>query len=158
MKKVFLIRGLPGSGKSTKAKELVELYKPQCKEVDPAHLETDRFFARKTSWNETGEYKFVPEKLGIAHHWNLNRFKDLIDLAFEVVIVSNTFTIKSELKPYVEYAHSRNYEIELLESSTPWAWDVEECFKKNIHGVPKESIQKMLNRFQRGLTVEEILS
>lgn len=158
MKKIILIRGLPNSGKSTKAKELRDLYNPLCKETTPMHLETDKYFTRKTKDNPTGEYKFDASKLGIAHAWNIDRFRECIDNEFEVIIVSNTFTIRKELLPYVAYAHAAGYEIEIIEPSTPWAWDIDECFKKNIHGVPIESLQKMKDRYKHNLTVEEVLN
>ena len=51
-KNLYLLRGIPGAGKSTLAKQLGD-----------SHFETDGFFM------VDGEYKFDPTKLRKAHEW-----------------------------------------------------------------------------------------
>jgi len=50
---LLLVRGLPGSGKSTYAKTL----------TDRKHIETDMYFAL------SGTYQWDGSKLGKAHQW-----------------------------------------------------------------------------------------
>jgi adenylate kinase family enzyme len=56
---LFLVRGIPGSGKSTFAKHIWNEY---------AICEADKFFHNK----ETGEYNFDPSRLKEAHEWCRN--------------------------------------------------------------------------------------
>jgi len=82
-----LVRGLPGSGKSTYAATL------------PAFLiEADMYFM------VDGEYKFDATKLGEAHAWCLALTKTILAQGIPVV-VANTFTTWKELKPYVELGY-----------------------------------------------------
>ena len=64
---VFLIRGIPGAGKSTFAKALKNALDNEGKWSQSGIFETDNFFVD----SKTGEYKFNANLLGIAHEWNL---------------------------------------------------------------------------------------
>ena len=56
MNKLYIVRGLPGAGKSTFAKKLLQEGKVQ------QHLEADEFMT-----NENGDYKFDPTILQKCH-------------------------------------------------------------------------------------------
>ena len=84
MKKLYIVRGLPGSGKSTFAEALVG--------SDFLVCEADKYFI------VDGEYKFDATKLRQAHEWCKNRvetyMKDSLvnDQFYREIAVSNTFT------------------------------------------------------------------
>lgn len=50
-----------------------------------------------------------------------------------------------------------DYHIELMEPDTPWRFNVKELVLRNKHGVSKDTIQKMVDRYQPGVTVESIM-
>jgi len=77
MKNLILVRGIPGSGKSTISKLL-----------RGAHLETDMFFTNP----ETGEYKFDYLKIKEAHAWCQRQAERCMEVGIEDLIISNTFT------------------------------------------------------------------
>ena len=56
MKTLYIIRGIAGSGKTTFANTIVDSI---------AVCEADQYFVDK----ETGEYKFNPDEIKIAHQW-----------------------------------------------------------------------------------------
>ncbi len=87
MAHLLIVRGLPGSGKSTFAKN-----------TGRAHYEADMFFMMD------GEYKFDPQYLTDAHAWCLRAAKDSLDAGNDVV-VSNTFSRVWEILPYVNLGH-----------------------------------------------------
>ena len=94
MKTLYILRGLPGSGKSTLANTIVDTI---------AVCEADQYFVDK----ETGEYKFNPDEIKIAHQWCRdeveNRMKhnqDTYGLDYSEIVVSNTFTQEWEMEPY----------------------------------------------------------
>jgi len=82
---LFLVRGIPGSGKSTFAKHIWNEY---------AICEADKFFHNK----ETGEYNFDASRLKEAHEWCRNevetKMKDhqVNPQYYPEIVVSNTFT------------------------------------------------------------------
>jgi hypothetical protein len=53
------------------------------------------------------------------------------------------------MKPYIQYADKHGYEIEWVEAQSEWAWNAEECAKRNQHGVPLTVISNMLAKYQR---------
>jgi predicted kinase len=114
-------------------------------------------------------------KLHGAHIRNSNEFKAAVDLGITPVIVDNTNTTIREMKSYVEYANAAGYEILIQEPDSPhWkqyrgyltdkygnkdkiAEFAQLLASKNTHGVPLDSIEKMLARWQHNVTVKDIL-
>jgi predicted kinase len=127
LNKLIIIRGVPGSGKTTIAKMMMKESKEPIK-----HYEADMFLM------EGGVYKFDVSKLGQAHNWcRSNTFKSLSE-GF-TVIVSNTFTTLSEMKDYIDYAKNNNIPVEVYRTDSQY---------KSIHNVPDATIKKMEARFQ----------
>ena len=86
---LVLIRGLPGSGKTTMARVLAL--------VGYEHYEADQYFERD------GQYQFNPSELPKAHAWCLARVKESMALGVSCV-VANTFTRLWEMQPYIDAA------------------------------------------------------
>ena len=123
--KLVIIRGLPGSGKSTMAKTLAL--------VGYQHFEADQYFI-----NELGEYRFDPTRLNAAHAWCLLQAKNSL-LQGKDCVVSNTFTQLWEMKPYIDLARTLDAEIQIIVASGDW---------KNVHGAPEEAIERMRARWE----------
>ncbi|MEY4572456.1 MAG: hypothetical protein RLZ10_1695, partial [Bacteroidota bacterium] len=60
---------------------------------------------------------------------------------FSKVVVANTFTEEWEMKPYFEMAERYNYRIHTIIVENRHGGE-------NVHGVPKEKLQQMKDRFQ----------
>ena len=128
MKELFLLRGLPGSGKSTLAKSL-----------DGEHFEADMFFM------VGDEYKFDGSKLKLAHKWCKDSVEEFMDLGYDRIVVSNTFTQEWEMKPYFDLARNYGYRVHSLIVENRHGGI-------NEHGVPEEKLEQMKNRFEIKLT------
>lgn len=102
---------------------------------------------------EDGEYRFDPLELGRAHLWCLLSTEAVIRRG-ETVIVSNTFTRRSELKPYIELALKYQIPLVIKETDTDWCRDPFECACRNVHKVPLETIQKQLARWEHVIPKE----
>jgi len=145
IKRLVLMRGLPGSGKSTKAREVAG------EDVDI--FSTDDFFMNP----DTGKYEFDPKFLGKYHSMNVKRTAEAMEQGVTPVVVDNTNTRLFEMKQYVQLAQKYGYEVEFHEPDTPWAWDEEQLAQKNTHGVPLDAIQRMKDRWDKNPTVDDIL-
>lgn len=121
MKTLYIIRGVPGSGKSTYAKTL-----------GVVHYESDMYFERN------GEYKFEKELLPQAHSWCFRKVREAMDRG-EDVAISNTFTQRWEMKRFVESAQNRDYRVVVVECGHNF---------QNTHNVPDEHVERMRRRWQ----------
>ncbi|CAH1778267.1 unnamed protein product, partial [Owenia fusiformis] len=142
-KVMVLMRGCPGSGKSTLAQAIV------CKGVV---LSTDDFFIQ-----QDGRYEFNPSLIGEAHTWNQERAQKALDKGRSPVVIDNTNTQAWEMTTYIQMASKRKYDIEILEPDTSWKFNVKELARRNTHGVPKDRLKDMVDRYDRNVTVDSIL-
>jgi predicted kinase len=129
---LFIVRGIPGSGKSTFAKTL-----------GGKHFETDNFFM------VDGEYKFDVTKLKAAHEWCQNSVNTAMILNIttdlnSTIVVSNTFTQEWEMKPYFDMAETYGYRVFSLIVENRHGG-------VNQHGVPQDKLEIMKNRFETKL-------
>lgn len=131
VKKVVFTSGAPGSGKSFLAAKLA-------KENNGKVFTTDDFFM------VNGEYKWDGSYISAAHKWNFGEFAKAMFNGEQFLIVANTNLKAWEMMPYVELAVAHGYEFEIVEPKTKWAKDAEECSKRNTHGVPLATIERML--------------
>ena len=124
-KVLYIVRGIPGSGKSTFAKTL-----------GGQHYEADMFFI-----NENGEYNFDVTKIKDAHKWCQSFVETNMVLEYPKIVVSNTFTQEWEMEPYFKLAKEYGYKtfsiaVENRHGGT------------NEHGVPEDKLEQMRNRFE----------
>jgi predicted kinase len=125
MPHLYIIRGLPGSGKSTKARELYG--------YDNVHLEADLFF------HLDGEYVFDSALLGAAHDWCYSNTVFNLRIGYDVV-VSNTFTKLWELEKYLAIPLLvEGVTISIIEMKTQY---------ESIHNIPPEKFEQMKNRWE----------
>ena len=139
MKQLFLLRGLPGSVKSTLAKSLAS--GSRC-----GMAEADQYFT-----DMKGNYNFDASKLKQAHQWcqdqvnnmmsNRHMLPSHLNESLDTIIVSNTFTQEWEMKPYYELAEKYGYVVFSLVVENRHGG-------VNEHGVPDETLEKMRNRFE----------
>ncbi|XP_015480605.1 NEDD4-binding protein 2 isoform X1 [Parus major] len=142
---LVLLRGVPGSGKSYLARNLLE------DNPDGIILSTDDYFYKH------GQYHYDPDCLGEAHDWNRKRAKEAFEMRISPIIIDNTNIQAWEMKPYVALAQQFKYKVMFREPDTWWKFKPKELERRNIHGVSKEKIKRMLERYERCLTVRSIL-
>jgi predicted kinase len=132
MNKLYIIRGAPGSGKSTHAKKL----------LDCDVMEADSFFIQKD-----GGYFFNGQLLKRAHDWCqeitrswLAQALEICDTGFKTDFgVANTFTRVWEMQPYLDMAEKYGYEVVVHRCTGEF---------ENVHGVPLEKVKQMRERME----------
>jgi predicted kinase len=132
MKTLILLRGLPGSGKSTFANYM----------FSNNIFEADQYF-----YDKDGKYNFDASKLYDAHKWCQLRVEHAMEdnlesggVYFSEIVVSNTSTTEKELEPYLELAKKYDYQVVSLIVENRHG-------NKSIHNVPEETLLRMKNRF-----------
>lgn len=139
VKTLFLLRGLPGNGKTTAAETLAAdldfIHGPMMKY--PVHCADDYFYENGP---RPGEYDFDPSKLGHAHGQCKYRTELEMQKEETKIFVANTFTTEKEMEPYFELAEKYGYRVT--------SFIVENRHGNNsVHSVPEDKMQAMENRF-----------
>ena len=129
MKTLYIVRGVPGSGKSTFAKS-----------IGGIHIEADQFFMMN------GKYNFDITKIKLAHKYCQNQTEawmktDGTQVNNDKIVVSNTFTQEWEMEPYFKLAEKYGYKTFSLIVENRHGG-------VNTHGVPEEKLEQMKNRFE----------
>ena len=128
MQELIVLRGLPGSGKTTFAKKTF-----------PEH----DHFAADDLFEEMG--KFIPSLLGRAHRECQENTRNALQ-AGRSVCVHNTNTTHREINPYAEMAQQMGIRLRVVHVES--GLSDEELVVSTVHGVPLDTIRAMRQRWQ----------
>ena len=117
--KLVIIRGIPGSGKTTLAKESYSNF---------VLCEADQFFE-----TENG-YEYDRNKIKDAHAFCLDKVKQNLEKGKDVV-VANTFVKLWEIEQYLKLS----YPTKVVETLGEY---------ESIHNVPKDVVERMKKNFE----------
>jgi len=131
---VLFVRGLPGSGKSTFARHLVEHH-------GYVHIESDEFFTFNSS------YKFRPEFLEEAHNTCRARLRLLLLVEEPRICVANTFVKSWHLRSYRKICEAFEASEALVELHHNYG---------SIHEVPEGTFKRMSSEWESIHDIEHI--
>ncbi len=130
---VFILRGLPGCGKSTVANKIKNMY------ADMVEIcSADSFFI-----DQHGNYRFSPDRLPEVHQRCKEKVTQTLSQTQEkrIVIIDNTHST------YKEYNHYTSLPTIILEFAVT-KQDVDMCAARSIHSVPLYAVQRMFDRWE----------
>lgn len=126
MNVLYVLQGVPGSGKSTVAKHLQAA-------TGAVICSTDDYFT-----GADGVYRFDPTKLGEAHQANQEKASRLLREG-KSVIVDNTNILRKHCKPYVAEACACGASVVFVRCEGRFG---------SIHSVPPETVERMRNQME----------
>ena len=146
LKIVYIMRGIPGSGKSTVAELIASREYPG---VLAIHSTDDLCMV-------DGEYQFDIKLAGERHEQNYQNFLGSLEKGVPVVIVDNTNVKVQHYAAYVEAAQAADYARVFVEVAHP---SLEVAVERNTHGVSEEIVNQMILDWepsQHCVTVEAV--
>ena len=149
---VLVMRGVPGSGKSSLVQQMVD----GVPDGSAAVCSADHFFIDPTS----GRYSFDFTQLKAAHAWCKERFTQALEIATPLVVLDNTCIRHWEYASYEKAALEAGYALFIVELRSIGRDHAELALalgSRNAHGVPVAKIEEMLKRWQedpRACTVQ----
>lgn len=125
--KLTIVRGIPGSGKSTYVNEAMNP-----KDVE-AHFEADMFFT-----DEEGNYNWDGDKLFAAHKWCFDNVREALE-SEKNTVVSNTFVRPKDVRKYLSLARTLGVAVHVVDvlGNHP-----------NVHNVPEKTLAHMKAEFK----------
>jgi len=138
---VYVLRGLPGAGKSTRAASLRAAHEQRGHSC-PVHSTDDLSLCPVS-----GEYLFQQERLSELHDANFARFERSLEQGAVAAIVDNTNLLRWNYERYVVAAWRRGYRVREERVGEFTVERVEGYAQRNLHGVPRERVEAMLEGF-----------
>lgn len=123
----FILRGLPGSGKTKLASLLENLL---CDSWYVAEVSADRYFE-----DIEGNYHFDIGKIGEADEWCHAEFVKHVTNYVECIIVDNTNCKESEFQHYKDFAEQHGYTVFVLIVENRHG-------NKSVHDVPEHTLTR----------------
>ncbi|GAA5505792.1 hypothetical protein Rcae01_01239 [Novipirellula caenicola] len=169
-KLVYLMRGLPGCGKSHLARRLAA--------GKGVVLETDQYFYSQVG-DDPASYDYSEALLPAARQWNFERFRQAIRHAATPIVVDRGNGLNLETRRYVALAYEHGYRVELAEPDSSWWLELRVLLKyqryvdrelldawaerlaestRQDHRVPAATIRHWMSHWRHDLTVDQILA
>ena len=143
-KELIILRGLPGSGKSSVARQIVDGMTQKERSIDRSVIvcSADDYFM------EDGRYVYKPGEQHQAHLACQMSVDRSMANGLRVIIVDNTNVKKEHMRPYLELAEKYGYKVSIKAIGGVGKEDVEKYLARQVHGVPRETLERMAREYE----------
>ena len=148
-KRLYLMRGLPGSGKSFAIRRAIHDCGWNTSGVPELGLgrypvaSDAKIFSADDAFMVDGVYRFDSARIPFAHRECFRKFIGAVSCESvqpECIIVDNTGICAWELSPYCLAGEALGYDVTIVEMRFR---NVRVCAERNLHGVPLRTIERM---------------
>lgn len=167
---VYLMRGLPGCGKSHRAKRLAG--------ETGLVLETDEYFFTQVG-TDPASYDFDKSLLPQARQWILNRMQQALLEGRSPIVIDRGNGLNAETREFAALAVQHQYHVKLAEPDSPWWLELRVLLKyreyiraelfdawaqrladatRDHHRVPASTIRHWMESWRHDITVEQIMN
>ncbi|KAJ8266700.1 hypothetical protein GJAV_G00133630 [Gymnothorax javanicus] len=137
---LYIMRGLPGSGKSKLARKILNEKYGGRGEI----FSTDDYFKDASGVM----VNFDESELDKAHGINIKNAKHAMRNRINPVIIDNTNIFCCEMKPYVRLGLRYGYHVRFRYLSDSWKVSVETLHRRTNGKVPLEKMKKMKENYE----------
>ena len=169
-KQVYLMRGLPGCGKSHTARRLAG--------DRGMVLETDQYFYTQVG-NDPASYDYSEDLLPQARKWILTKFREALSNGISPIVIDRGNGLNPETRDFAICAVEHGYRVELAEPDSQWWQELRVLLKhkqyvaselfdawarklsdstRHDHRVPAATIRSWMASWRHDITVEQILN
>lgn len=139
LKKMIIMRGLSGSGKTYTAKNLA---------IAASQVPSVCCFSAADFLDDIPQDLRTRERIRDSHQLNRARVAAAMLRSQPLVIVDNTHIRLWELVPWLDLAAEYTYAVSIAHSAAPWRFNVTECALRNDHDLGVDIIQKQMSRWE----------
>jgi NEDD4-binding protein 2 len=142
---LYIMRGISGSGKSTKAKLLPNVSSLNIFSTDDLIAtnlaDYNRFFSEMM---KSGDFSPLAQK----HNENITNAVKAMQKGVSPIVIDDTMIEHWEAQPYVQAGLKYGYEIQFVDVGTG-GLTIDELTQRNKHDTPKNQIQLMMDQYER---------
>lgn len=145
VRRLIIVRGPPGSGKTPYAEQLAT-------ELGNAKVASiDYYFSRY------GSYQFNASKIPVAYGYVQGMVEAFMEEQAPIIIVDGVHPKEYHLKPYVNMADTWGYKVEInYPREAVELYNLDKCFENSTHKIPRPIISSIITSFQRDIDFERI--
>jgi predicted kinase len=147
MRILYLLQGIPGSGKSFMCELLVQSFMSN---GSPPYTKVSIRSTDDQWYDEKGRYNYVSEKLADMHRKNQRLVVEDMQANTPVIIVDNTNIQKWQAEPYLALAKIFDYEIQVIRVEVPVELAIaRQADRPEDRRVPADVIREMHSRMEK---------